>query len=103
MTRIELLRRQKGLSVKELAALVGVTGGAVSQWENGTKSPRRDRLEALADALDTTVDYLQGKEEKAAGKPDGLDDPLVAELMQLSPSDRDLVSAFVAGLKARRG
>lgn len=63
VNNIELLRRQKELSVKQLAALIGVSGSAVSQWEAGAKSPSKKNLEKLAHVLDTSVDCLLGKEK----------------------------------------
>ena len=59
-TRIKQRREALGLSMKELAALVGVSAWqTVQQWEreNGT-APKRDRLQAVANALQTTPEYL---------------------------------------------
>lgn len=51
MSKIKLLRITKGISQQALAEMVGVTQGAVSQWENGTVKPRYDVLFRLAEAL----------------------------------------------------
>ena len=59
-----LTRRRKalGLSQEELAAKIGVSRQAVSKWETGDVVPDLNRLLALADALDTSLDALCGRE-----------------------------------------
>ncbi|MFU1907776.1 helix-turn-helix domain-containing protein, partial [Bordetella avium] len=56
--RIKQLREQRQLSMEQLAELVGVSWQTVQQWENGKTAPKRARLEAVAKALMTTVEYL---------------------------------------------
>lgn len=57
--RIKRLRQAKQLSMEALADLVGVTWQTVQQWEkpDGT-APKRTRLQAVADALGTTIEHL---------------------------------------------
>ncbi|MYZ41396.1 helix-turn-helix domain-containing protein [Schauerella aestuarii] len=57
-TRIKQLRESLQLSMEQLAALVGVSWQTVQQWENGKTAPKRLRLEAVANALQTTSDHL---------------------------------------------
>jgi transcriptional regulator with XRE-family HTH domain len=56
-------RKAKGLTQEQLAKLLGVTQGAVAQWENGLTHPAFNMLPRLAAALGVTVDELIGKEE----------------------------------------
>lgn len=72
-----LARRRKalGLSQEELAAQIGVSRQAVSKWETGDVVPDLNRLLALAEALDTSLDALCGREAAetptaALAKPD---------------------------------
>ncbi len=57
-------RRKRGLSQTELAALLGVTGKAVSKWENGRAKPTTNTLRALAAVLGTDVETLLKKREE---------------------------------------
>lgn len=57
-------RRKHGLSQTELAALLGVTGKAVSKWENGRAKPTTNTLRALAAVLGTDVETLLKKREE---------------------------------------
>ena len=56
--RIHLLRRKRKWSQAELAARVGATPSQISQYERGGYEPRPDMLGRLADALETTADFL---------------------------------------------
>ena len=56
--RILFLMVNKGLSQKELARLTGITESAVSYYINGMRSPRGEVVKKIADALETTADYL---------------------------------------------
>ncbi|MBQ7139566.1 MAG: helix-turn-helix domain-containing protein [Clostridia bacterium] len=55
---IALMRRERGLTQRELAARLGVSCQAVSKWENGENLPDAGILLPLADALHTTADAL---------------------------------------------
>ena len=55
---ISFLRRQRGLTQKELASRLGVSTQAVSKWENADNLPDAGMLLPLAEALHTTADAL---------------------------------------------
>ncbi|MCG9081136.1 LexA family protein [Laribacter hongkongensis] len=55
--RIAEARTSKGLNQSELARLVGVSPQAVQKWESGG-APKGARIQAVASALGTTVEYL---------------------------------------------
>lgn len=59
--RIRERRKQLHMSQEDLAALVGTNQKQISLYETGKNDPTGDVLIALADALDTTVDYLLGR------------------------------------------
>ncbi len=59
--RIHYLRTNLGLTLQELGDKVGVGASTVRKWETGyIKTLRTDKMQKLADALDTTVDYIMG-------------------------------------------
>ena len=53
--RIADLRKEKGMTQRELAEILHVTDGAVSKWERGINFPDLSLIEHLAVALDTNV------------------------------------------------
>lgn len=56
--RIYELRTQKGLSQKELGAILGVSNKAVSKWETGTALPKTETLIKLAKVFDVSTEEL---------------------------------------------
>lgn len=60
---IKTIREGKGLTQAELADVLGVTPKAVSKWETGKGFPDISLLEALANALDTSVIELLNGEQ----------------------------------------
>ena len=61
--QIAALRREKGLTQKELAERLSVTDKVVSKWETGKNYPDLALLQPLAETLGTTVSALLGAEE----------------------------------------
>lgn len=59
--RVELLLSERGMSQKALAKATNLTEGAVSHYLKGDRVPKGAILLSIANALDTTVDYLSGK------------------------------------------
>lgn len=59
--RIHFLRTDLGLTLQELGDKVGVGASTVRKWETGfIKTLRTDKMQKLAAALNTSVDYLMG-------------------------------------------
>lgn len=56
--RITSLRKTAGLTQKELAAKITVSRELVNLWENDLRQIKGDDIVRLADALETTCDYL---------------------------------------------
>ena len=52
------LREERGIYQKELAAILKVSVGTVSNYENNIHFPDQDALLQLADYFGVTVDYL---------------------------------------------
>lgn len=62
--RISTLRRERGLSQKELGDMLGVSNKAVSKWENGESLPKTSTMLKLAELLDIDGNELIGFEVK---------------------------------------
>lgn len=60
--RIVELRRQKGLSQKQLGEMLGVSNKAVSKWENGESLPKMSTMLSLAEILGIDGNELIGCE-----------------------------------------
>lgn len=63
--RLYQLRKQKGLSQEELANRLNVSRQTVSKWEVGDSTPDMEKLVAISDLFDVSLDKLvMGKEDE---------------------------------------
>lgn len=56
--RLRELRIQHKYTMDELAKLIGVGKSAIGNYESGSRYPRKEILEALADIFNVDMDYL---------------------------------------------
>lgn len=67
--RLRQLRKEKGLSQKELAEALNVANTTVSIWERGLRKPEMDTLEKVRNYFDVSLAYLLGENTgERAGK-----------------------------------
>lgn len=68
--RLYQLRKQKGFSQEELAGRLNVSRQTVSKWEVGDSAPDMEKLIAISDLFDVSLDMLvKGKEEEPKPPP----------------------------------
>lgn len=71
--RLYQLRKQKGMSQEELANRLNVSRQTVSKWEVGDSTPDMEKLVAISDLFEVSLDQLvMGKEpvtENSGEKP----------------------------------
>lgn len=58
--RIAELRKDRGLTIQQVADGIGVSNGTISRYEKGTREPKLETWIKLADFFDVPVSYLQG-------------------------------------------
>lgn len=90
--KIKELRKKKGLTLEQVADVVGVGKSTVRKWETGLiANMRRDKIASLAKALGTTPAYLMGWDEKnnSPEEPKLTErEKMVLELFRKIPEDR---------------
>ncbi len=83
--KIKRLRIEKGMTLEQVASVVGVGKSTVRKWETGMiENMGRDKIEKLAKALRVTPEYLMGWEEE---KP--------AETSELSEKQKKVVQMIM--------
>jgi len=65
--RLNRLRREQGLTLAEVAAVLGVSKPTVWAWEKGKAKPLPERLGSIAEALGVSSDELAAQPERDAG------------------------------------
>lgn len=59
--RYEQIRDLRGYTDYKVTQLAGIKGTAtISNWKNGKYIPKEDKMKAIADALEVSLDYLKG-------------------------------------------
>lgn len=59
--RVKTLRIKKNIKQSELGKIVGLTYTAISDIERGRRTTTMEKLDALADYFEVSVDYLMGR------------------------------------------
>lgn len=101
MNRIAELRKERGLSQKELASAIGVHQTSVSQWETGKTNPDFGSLCDLCSFFDLSIDYVMGysSERKRNNMTEEEMDALAADLVEEELSEmRELTLRYMRQL-----
>lgn len=61
--RLKKLRKEAGLTQKEIAHHFKTSPQSYAQWEKGLRSPSKESLEKLAHFFNVSTDYLLGNSE----------------------------------------
>jgi transcriptional regulator with XRE-family HTH domain len=82
----EIIRRQRELaelSMRQVAAMAGISNPYLSQIEHGLRAPSEDVLRAIADSLNVSADLLRGEDPLAES----------AEVIEAIQSDPELTAS----------
>ncbi|MEX1376218.1 MAG: helix-turn-helix transcriptional regulator [Eubacteriales bacterium] len=58
MKNLRKIRKENGMTMKDLADKIGVSESAISQYENGKRQPGFETLKELSGIFNVSVDYL---------------------------------------------
>ena len=58
--RLKELRKERGLSMKQLSLQVGIADSCISRWENGQTIVNGEQLIIFAKFFNVSADYLLG-------------------------------------------
>jgi len=60
VANLKMLRERKGLTQQQLAKMISVSQQSINRYEHRETNPSIEILRRLADALETSVDFLIG-------------------------------------------
>lgn len=90
--RLYQLRKQKGLSQEELASRLNVSRQTVSKWEIGDSTPDMEKLAAISDLFEVSLDELiLGKQPQVTKQEEAA--PSVGQVLQekvLTPKNGEI-------------
>lgn len=99
--RIRTQREHLGFTQAKLASMIGVSENAITQYETGRSSPRRERIGALAQALGKSIGWLlTGNEpEEEVKAQTEVERDVLSAMRELPPEEQDFILKMVIGLK----
>ena len=63
--RLQRSRERRRVSRRVMSELCGLNNCAIRRYERGERVPNIEALEAIADYLECTTDYLLGRDEES--------------------------------------
>lgn len=88
--KLKKLRKQRGLTQKQLASLLGVQNSIISFYEVGDRLPSPSMIIKLAATLHVSTDFLLGVEKGES-----------VDISGLNETDKYLVRSLVESLKEK--
>ena len=92
--RVRFFRERMGIEQKELAKMIGVTGNAVSNWENGRGRPDLNLIPELCEALHITMYDLFGLKDPTEQYTAG-EQMHIEQYRELTPGHRTAVDQLM--------
>lgn len=100
--RFKKLRQEKGYTQEKVANDLDVPESSVRRWETDKGYPKNERLPAIADYFNCSIDYLLGRDDR--NKEDRLsNEQLYAALLIDKISDPEQRKAAIEVLKGLAG
>lgn len=105
MNKMRELRKQAGLTMKELGKIVGVSESTISLYERGQHEPDLLTLGRIAEQLHCSVDYLLGRDDEQDTKKEPAEAGPINEHFRLRaallyPENMAKLDAYLDGLLA---
>lgn len=90
--------KESGITRTELAEHMGVSSSTVSDWCNGNKYPRADKLQKIAEFLGVSVAELQSEHDAL----EEVDLAFYGEYRSLCEDDKAILRDMVKVMRTRR-
>ena len=87
--RIKEISKQRGLNLKKTATEAGLSENAIYKWK--TQTPQSNALQAVADVLGVSVDYLLGNTDQMHPAPNADKQEPINLAETVDDSERDNV------------
>lgn len=99
--KLRLLRKEKGLTQKQLADKLGLAFSTISMYERGDREPDFEILESIADFFNVSMDYLHGKSSSNTTTNDDIKFALFNSKEGITDEMLDEVKEFAKFVKSK--
>ncbi|EIC74933.1 helix-turn-helix domain-containing protein [Streptococcus oralis] len=98
--RLKNLRKEAGLTQKQIAEKLQVGQNSYSNWEKGKRTPIQPTIEKLAEILNTSTDYLLGKtdipdRDLEIDIDNAIDNSVAYDGTPITDNDREIIKNFL--------
>lgn len=90
--RLQQIARERGTNFKQIEQQCGIGNGTMRRWD--TQTPRLDKIRAVADYLNISIDYLVYGVSTSATNGHKVDLVLTCDNVPLSESEIDLIAMY---------
>ena len=96
---IQLCRKEKGMTQKDLAEQIGVSDKTISKWENGNSVPDTEILSSLCQSLDISVnELLSGEKLPVETYPQRAEENMMNLLKQNEDNRKSTTIQLIVGI-----
>lgn len=96
---IQLCRKEKGMTQKDLADRIGVSDKTISKWENGNSVPDTEILTSLCQSLDISVnELLSGEKLPVETYPQRAEENMMNLLKQNEDNRKSTTIQLIVGI-----
>lgn len=93
------MRKQKGLTQKELAEKIGISDKTISKWECGNSMPDISYLESLCNSLDISVnELLSGQRLSGESYSEKAEENIMALMKENESNKKDGIKKIILGI-----
>lgn len=98
--RLKNLRKEAGLTQRQIAEKLQVGQNSYSNWEKGKRTPIQPTIEKLAEILNTSTDYLLGKtdipdRDLEIDIDNAIDNSVAYDGTPITDNDREIIKNFL--------
>ncbi len=104
MKNLRLLRKEKGMSLKELASYFGTSPQVFSRYEREEHQPDFETIIKIADFFDVSIDYLLGRnfidksKKGIIGSPSAEDKTILDMFHKLNENEKTLILSWLQSI-----
>lgn len=98
--RLKNLRKEAGLTQRQIAEKLQVGQNSYSNWEKGKRTPIQPTIEKLSEILNTSTDYLLGKtdipdRDLEIDIDNAIDNSVAYDGTPITDNDREIIKNFL--------
>ncbi|MGT2896024.1 helix-turn-helix domain-containing protein [Streptococcus entericus] len=105
--RLKTLRKEAGLTQKDMAEKFSTSQPSYQQWESGKRTPNSDSLDKLANFFNVSTDYLLGNTDYKNSLEQDIEEAIQRSVAYdgkpITDNDKKIITDFLKDYFAKKG